>query len=214
MNRLFRFVLTLAMLSLAGCGRPTSSPEIEIADFSYPWAEQTVPRTVFRAHAQDARLHFHFIVEDSEVVVEQKWSGESTLDGEDRVEIFFAKDETLTDYWCIEIDSLGRVHDYHARHYREFDTDWNCPDLQVTAKRTATGYEVTGSVGLKTLADLLGQPVQRGTFIRIGLFRADFFGPPGATRGESATNWISWIRPTSAQPDFHIPSAFRLWEVP
>ncbi|MGI9456096.1 MAG: hypothetical protein ACR2NU_06005 [Aeoliella sp.] len=214
MSRLSRFVLALTMLPLAGCGPVTSSPEMEISDFSYPWAEETVPLTVFQAHTQDARLHFHFIVEDSEVIVEQEWSGESTLDREDRVEVFFAKDEALTDYWCIEIDPLGRVHDYHARHYREFDADWNCPGLQVTAKRSAKGYEVTGSLATQTLSSLLGQPVKRGTFIRIGLFRADFFGPLGATRGESATNWISWVRPTSAQPDFHIPSAFRLWEVP
>jgi hypothetical protein len=130
------------------------------------------------------------------------------------VEIFIAKDETLADYWCIEIDPLGRVHDYHAQYYRKFDSGWDCPGLQVTAQRTATGYAVTGSVALQTLGDLRERPVQRGTFVRIGLFRADFFGPPGATRGESATNWISWVRPTSTKPDFHLPSAFRLWEVP
>lgn len=206
--------LAASMLLLVSCGRPASPPQFETADFSYPWSEETAPRTVFQAHAKDGRLHFHFDVEDSDVVVEEKWSGQSTLDGEDRVEIFFANDETLADYWCIEIDPLGRVHDYHARHYREFDSDWNCPSLQVTAQRTAAGYEVTGSVALQTLGDLLGQPVQRGTSIHVGLFRADFFGPPGATRGESPTNWISWERPASPQPDFHIPSAFRLWQIP
>lgn len=214
MSRLLLFVLSSMLSLLASCSRPASPPQVEIADFSYPWSEETAPRTMFRAHTQDGWLHFHFDVEDPEVVVEEEWLGESTLDGEDRVEIFFAKDETLADYWCLEIDPLGRVHDYHARHYREFDSDWNCPSLVVTAQRTAAGYEVAGSVALQTIGDLLGRPIQRGASIHVGLFRADFFGPPGATRGESATNWISWVRPISPQPDFHIPSAFRLWKVP
>jgi len=41
----------------------------------------------------------------------------------DRVELFFAKQAALNDYWCIEIDPSGRVHDYHAKHCRKFDSD-------------------------------------------------------------------------------------------
>ena len=216
MNGMIRFLrlILLVLTALAGCVRPGSSAPVEITDFTYPWDDQEPPSTLFRAHTQDARLHFHFIVEDPEVVVEERQFVETTVDGEDRVEIFFAKDESLTDYWCIEIDPLGRVHDYHARFYREFDADWDCPGLEAAAEPTPTGYEVTASIPLQSLEELLGRPVQPGTSIRIGLFRADFFGPPGATRGASTTNWISWVRPRSPQPDFHIPSAFRLWTVP
>lgn len=210
----FVFLWMLATVSLAGCVGPGSPSQVEIADFTYPWADQAVPATVFQAHTADGRLHFRFIVEDPDVVVEEKWSGERTVDGEDRVEIFFAKDETLADYWCIEIDPLGRVHDYHASYYREFSSDWNFPGLEAAATRTAEGYEVTGSVALQVLGDLLGQPVEPGSVILLGLFRADFFGPPGATRGESATNWISWVRPGTPHPDFHVPGAFGRWEVP
>lgn len=144
MSRPYLFVLVIALLPLASCGRPASSPQIEFADFIYPWAEETVPHTVFQAYTQDARLHFKFVVEDSEVVVEEIWSGESTLDGEERVEIFFAKDETLADYWCIAIDPLGRLHDYHAQYYRKFDSDWNCPDLQdVWFQRLTSDSDIT-----------------------------------------------------------------------
>ena len=68
------------------------------------------------------RLHFTFTVEDGDIGVTKKWSGESTLDGEDRVEVFFANDSALKGYWCLKIDSRGRGHDYHAQHYRKFDS--------------------------------------------------------------------------------------------
>jgi hypothetical protein len=159
-------------------------------------------------------LHFTFDVEDSDIVVSEDWKGESTLDGEDRVEIFFAKDAALAEYWCIEIDSRGRVHDYFAKHYRKFDSDWNCPGIKAEGSVTPTGYTVRASIPLKVLADLLGRPIVAGSEIRIGLFRAEFYGKQPATHGESDDNWISWVKPDSKKPDFHIPSAFRTWRLP
>lgn len=185
--------------------------EAVISDFSYPWADKPAPRTTFRARTDGERLHFTFHVDDSDVIVSDTWKGESTLDGEDRVEIFLAGDPALADYWCIEIDPRGRVHDYHARHYRQFDPSWNCPGLRTEGERSAGGYVVRGSIPLATLSDLLGRPIASGTEIRVGLFRADF---DKATRGEANDNWLSWIRPTSTHPDFHIPSAFAPWRLP
>ncbi len=185
-----------------------------ITDFTYPWADKPAPRTEVKAHTEDNALHFTFTVEDRDIVVAEKWSGENTLDGEDRVEVFFAKDEHLAEYWCIEIDSQGRVHDYKASHYRKFDNTWNCPGLKTTANRTKDGYRVQATIPIATLSELLGQPVKEGVQLRLGLFRAEFYGTNPATHGEANDNWISWVRPETDKPDFHVPSAFRLWEVP
>ena len=198
---------------LAGCA--SSSPQAEkrnvIREFTFPWSDKAAPRTEFSAYSDGTRLHFAFDVDDSNIVIAPEWHGESTLDGEDRVEIFFAADAALARYWCIEIDPLGRVHDYFASHYRQFDSAWNCPGLRSAARRTGSGYRVEASVPLATLSSLLGIPVGAGTEIRVGLFRAEFHG---ATRGEVADNWLSWVHPATKQPDFHVPSAFRLWRIP
>lgn len=207
-------LVTLLLAAVAACSQPVPLKVQAICDFTYPWADKPAPRTEFRARTAEGRLRFTFLVDDADVIVANQWHGESTLDGEDRVEIFFAKDPTLADYWCVEIDPLGRIHDYHARHYRQFDHRWNCPDLITTGARTAAGYEVTGSIGLGALSQLLGRPIGRGAVLHIGLFRAQFYGPPGPTRGDAADNWISWVGPTTREPDFHVPSAFGDWIVP
>jgi hypothetical protein len=198
---------------LTGACAAANASEI-ITDFAYPWADKPAPRTEVKIHTADNALHFTFSVEDRDIVVTETWDGENTLDGEDRVEVFFAKDERLAEYWCIEIDSKGRVHDYKASHYRKFDNTWNCPGLKTTAARTKDGYKIQATIPLVTLSELLGQPVQKGTELRLGLFRAEFYGTDSATHGEANDNWISWVRPETEKPDFHVPSAFRLWEVP
>ncbi|HEY0983609.1 carbohydrate-binding family 9-like protein [Schlesneria sp. T3-172] len=185
-----------------------------ISDFTFPWSDKPAPPTTFKAKVVGDRLHFSFDVTDSDVICSKEWKGESTVDHEDRVEIFIAKDNDLHDYWCIEIDPEGRVHDYYARHYRKFDSKWNCPGLKTLARRTDHGYEVETSLPLATLSDLLGEPIQSGSRIRIGLFRAEFYGTAEGSRGEANDNWISWVKPTTQNPDFHIPSAFREWQVP
>lgn len=213
MNRLL--LLCLAAL-IGGCANPMADRVTLVTDFSFPWSDKPAPKTQCRLHTTDKSLHFIFTVEDRDIVLSRAWSGETTVNGEDRVEIFFAKadDATLKNYWCLEIDPLGRVHDYHARNYRQFDSTWNCSGLLTTARRMANGYEVCGSIPLATLSQLLDEPVGRGSKLRLGLFRAEFYGSQKATHGESADNWISWARPTSPKPDFHIPGAFRTWIVP
>lgn len=203
----------LPLAVIAGCSAPAPS-EAVVRDFTFPWSDRPAPATEFRARIVGDRLDFTFVVEDSDLIVRDDWDGESTLDVEDRVEIFFARDESLNDYWCLEIDPLGRVHDYHARHYRIFDSDWNCPGLETTGERTTTGYVVRGSLPLATLSELLNRPIERGSVVRLGLFRAEFYGTTPATHGEADDNWISWIDPDIPRPDFHTPTAFADWALP
>lgn len=206
-----RLGICCMMMLTAVCTAHAGEP---ISDFTFPWADKPAPRTAVEAYTADERLHFVFTVDDSDIVYNETWSGEETLNGEDRVEVFFAKDAQLGQYWCVEIDSAGRVHDYKASHYRKFDNTWNCPGLKTSAERTATGYKVMVSVPLATLSELLGEPVKEGTELRIGFFRAEFYGTDSATHGSANDNWLSWVRPETEKPDFHVPSAFRLWAVP
>jgi hypothetical protein len=179
--------------------------------FTFPWSNREAPKTEFRAFADSQTFYFGFIAEDAEVVVEKRFVGESTLDREDRVELFFAADEGLHDYYCVEIDPLGRVHDYAAHYHRQFDSAWNCPGLRVAGRRTRTGYVVEGTIPLKTISQMVGREVHAGSEIRIGLFRAEFQHGDLGTRDD---NWLSWIVPSVKTPDFHVPSAFTQWRIP
>jgi hypothetical protein len=179
--------------------------------FSFPWSKRAAPGTGFRAFADAERFCFAFDVTDDDVVVEKNFAGESTVDKEDRVEIFFARDTPLERYFCLEIDPLGRVHDYAASHYRKFDSAWNCAGLKAAGKIRQGGYTVEASLPLKTLLELMQRPVAAGEALRVGIFRAEF--RRGAS-GDADDNWLSWIQPASATPDFHVPSAFADWRLP
>jgi hypothetical protein len=179
--------------------------------FRFPWSERPAPSTQFRAVADGTRLYFAFEAEDDDVVVATNFGGEHTVDREDRVEIFFARDAALEGYYCLEIDPLGRVHDYAARHYRRFDSDWTCQGLRAAGRIRPGGYVVEGSLPLATLSECLGRPIEPGSMLRIGLFRAEFRRD---TQGDANDNWLSWVQPGTATPDFHVASAFAEWPVP
>ena len=126
-----------AALSLSACATPRVVHEkgaVAVREFSFPWSAKPAPRTEFNARIIGERLHFSFDCADADLVIAKKWRGESTLDNEDRVEIFFARDAALARYFCIEIDPVDRVHDYAASHYRKFDSAWNCPGLRPSAR--------------------------------------------------------------------------------
>lgn len=181
------------------------------AEFLFPWSESGAPKTVFHALCDSQRLYFAFAVSDNDVVVEKAFTGESMLDREDRVEIFIAQDHALTRYFSIEIDPLGRVHDYSAGHYRKFDSSWDCPGLRAAGRVSEGGYTVEASIPLQSLSQLTGCAVSPGSMLRVGLFRAEF---RSGSLGDAADNWISWVKPDTAKPDFHVPSAFTDWRLP
>jgi hypothetical protein len=188
----------------------------KIERFVYPWdRSKSVPKTEFTYHVEAERFQFEFEVDDDDIVYSQDWQGESTLDDEDRVEIFFARDPMLKEYYCIEIDSAGRVHDYKASYYRKFDSSWNCSGLETKGSRTQAGYRVTGSVPIAVIRELTNSTGDQELEANIGLFRAEFYGTEKATRGDALDNWLSWIDPKTDKADFHIPQCFgRLKIVP
>lgn len=172
--------------------------------FSFPWQKREPPPTEFRAVADDTHVYFAFRVTDTDVV-ESAADGEEAVARGDRVELFFATDSTLRDYACVEIGPSGRVLDYRAAFYREFDRGWDMPGLILATARTEPGYVVEGSIPHATFRDAGLPSLSDAGGMIVGIFRAEFsHSDNGAPREE----WISWVRPATEQPDFHVPSAF------
>jgi hypothetical protein len=176
------------------------------SELVFPWRDVPAPETAFILQTDGAALYFAFWVADEDIVVVDGPAGdESLVERGDRVELFFARDEKLREYYSIEIDPTGRVLDYSARFYRHFDSEWDCPGLEVAAQRRPGGYDVEGRLPRRALESMgLTLPSNRKPMLA-GVFRAEFSHRGGEAAHES---WISWIRPWVPKPDFHVPSAF------
>lgn len=191
-------------------------------EFFFPWKKLKAPPTAFRAVWDRENFYFAFQVRDDDVVVEENFRGEEDAVFEDRVELYFSLDEAMKKYFCFEIDSRGRVFDYGARSYREFDPKWNLPELETAATRQPDGYEVEGKIPLESFAKMGFPPIQPGAKIRFGMFRAEFShdrsGKPVKQDSQHTLGrqhegpppieaWISWVDPKTDEPDFHVPAS-------
>ena len=173
--------------------------------FAFPWEDRPTPRTEFRALFDDWAFYFSFNVEDDDLVLAEDYRDKEDVVREDRVELFLARDETLSEYYCLEIDPLGRVLDYRASHYRQFDFSWTFPGLDVVGRPADDGYRVEGLIPLRSL-ERLGFPMpDSGQPIKFGIYRAEFRHAAGSEWSES---WISWVDPRTEEPDFHVPASF------
>ncbi len=181
----------------------------DIRELEFPWDEKEAPETVFRAFVADDIFYFAFEVKDEEILLEETWVDEKTLDNEDRVELFFAASDVdqpvnyeILPYYAIEIDAAGRVHDYLTYYYRNMDNTWNMDGLVTAASIGDNMYIVEGSIPVSSL-DELGLIVDG--VIRVGVFRAEF---SYSDTNEIIQEWISWVDPMTVVPDFHVDSAF------
>ena len=153
--------------------------------------------TRFDCHSTAERFFFRFEVSDSTLTLTEPFTGERDVDPEDRVEIFFAADASLSQpYYCAEMDPLGRTMDYKAQTYRQFDFDWDFRTLEVRGQVTPWGYRVAGSVAREELASL-------GLDLEGGFWMGVFQGEAG---GE--IRWYSLVPTDDATPDFHQPKVF------
>lgn len=173
--------------------------------FSFPWEKRDAPRTEFRAVYDTHALYFAFRVDDDDIVLAENFRNKEDVAFEDRVEMFFAMDDELADYYCLEIDPLGRVLDYRASHYRQFDFGWTLPGLEAVGMRTREGYAVQGVIPWKSLRSLGFPPPDCGRVIRFGIYRAEFRHAEGEQFKEG---WMSWVDPQTPEPDFHVPQSF------
>ena len=194
-----------------------------LTSFAYPWESETAPATTFKAFHDADNFYFSFWVTDSQVLVVEPFGDErATVDIEDRVELFFSpapidKPDTyfkgdaiyaLPVYYAIEVDALGRVHDYSMVFYRaQMDSTWALSGLETAGKTTSTGYTVEGRIPLASLRAL--GLIQADNTIRAGAFRAEFSGSV-ADSANIVQRWISWVDPATTAPDFHVETAFGL----
>jgi hypothetical protein len=176
----------------------------ELSDFSYPWEHGQPPLTVFKALHDEQWLYCLFSVQDEHVKIYVDKHDKSEVVWSDRAEIFFRKDDQLSPYYCLELDPSGRILDYKAEHYRKFDFHWSWPagELIVKTHRADGGYTIEVAVSKRSL-DSLG--LLEGKLLQAGLYRADCVD---LKEKQATFKWISWIRPDSETPDFHIASSF------
>lgn len=176
----------------------------ELTDFTYPWEKERSPSTTFKALHNESWLYCLFEVEDPDMKIFQDTNDKSEVAASCRAELFFRSDDRLDPYYCLEIDPLGRVLDYKATYHRNFNFNWSWPDggLTVKTSRTTKGYIVEFAVSKASLKKLGLLNDQR---LEAGLYRGDCVT---TSEGKEDFRWISWVKPDSKTPDFHIPSSF------
>ena len=175
-----------------------------LSDFVYPWDSAAAPATSFAALWDGDWFYGLFRVQDDSVITLVKDNNKMEVGASDRVEIFLKKDDTMNPYYCLEMDADGRVLDYNAFYYRKMNYPWHWPDGQLIIKtsRIQKGYILEFAISIRSLKEL---GLLSDGRLQAGLFRAECVG---FVNGRADLRWISWIRPRSDHPDFHIPSAF------
>ncbi|EFE55005.1 hypothetical protein PROVRETT_06445 [Providencia rettgeri DSM 1131] len=175
-----------------------------LTDFTYPWEKEVAPKTDFRALWSDDALYFRFIADDKDIQLGDNPDKDQAVLDSDRVELFFATSPELKPYYTAEMDPKGRTFDAKANYYREIDPSWNWETLQTVGEITPNGYVLTGKIDLDELTKLdLWQDADKQTLM-CAILRGEF----SAGEPKQVRKWISWIKPDSVKPDFHIPSAF------
>jgi len=175
-----------------------------LSDFVYPWDSAAAPATSFAALWDGDWFYGLFRVQDDSVITLVKDNNKVEVGASDRVEIFLKKDDAMNPYYCLEMDADGRVLDYNAFYYRKMNYPWHWPDGQLIIKtsRIQKGYILEFAISIRSLKEL---GLLSDGRLQAGLFRAECVG---FVNGRADLRWISWIRPRSDHPDFHIPSAF------
>ena len=171
---------------------------------TFPWRDKAAPPTAFSLQSDGEALYFAFRVTDEDVVIiEGSPENERLVAQGDRVEMFFAQDLELKEYYSLEIDPKARVLDYRGSFYRRFDNEWEAPGLEVAARQRPDGYDVEGRLPFSALESMGLRPTS-GEPLLAGVFRGEF------SHGETTVeeSWISWVIPDAEKPDFHIPSSF------
>ncbi|MFP4864438.1 sugar-binding protein [Providencia rettgeri] len=152
----------------------------------------------------DDTLYFRFIADDKDIQLGDNSDKDQAVLDSDRVELFFATSPELKPYYTAEMDPKGRTFDAKANYYREVDPSWNWETLQTVGEITPNGYVLTGKIDLDEFTKLdLWQDADKQTLM-CAILRGEF----SAGEPKQVRKWISWIKPDSVKPDFHIPSAF------
>lgn len=180
-----------------------------LTDFGFPWEKTAAPSTEFRALWDETHLHFRFDCVDHDLVLGGGETEKQRVLGSDRVELFFTPSLELNPYFCLEVAPNGDVYGYRAQTYRKFDDDFAWQGLALSALIDGASYTVSGSLPLSTLR-LLGVLQSEARQLLVGVYRAEFWREAA---GGVHFGWMSWVAPSTATPDFHVPSSFGVFEL-
>jgi hypothetical protein len=192
-------------ITLTGKGTdPKWARAAVLTDFLYPWEDDAPTGTTFKALHNTNWLYGLFNVRTENLIVYRVHNEKSAILLSDRVEIFLKKDDRLSPYYCLEIDPAGRVYDYKAQYHRVFNTDWSWPpdQLHIKTSMSQEGYTVELAIHKDSL---LALGVLQSNSIAAGLYRA---ACTDIRHNKATMKWISWVKPDSTEPDFHIASSF------
>ncbi len=175
-----------------------------LTNFAYPWDSSAAPATSFAALWDGQWLYCLYRVKDDSIICPVHSHNKIDVGASDRVEIFLKASDSMSPYYCLELDATGRALDYQAHYYRQMNYAWQWPQGQLLVKASLLkdGYIVEFAIGIPALQQL---GLLQNNRLQAGLFRAEC---KGIINGKADLHWISWIRPGVSQPDFHIPAAF------
>lgn len=175
--------------------------------FSFPWKQAPAPSTIFRGFYTGEYIFFFFDVSDPDLVVSPGLTEHAVAEG-DRVELFFSAGLDMGEYFCLEIDSSGRVLDYRASFYRKFDNGWDLEGLRAAGRVAPGGYAVEAAVPTAWFRDAGISSLGQYSVINAGIYRGEF---SHTATDDISESWISWQDPGTEDPDFHIPSSLGLF---
>lgn len=176
-----------------------------LTSFMYPWNEGNPPPMTFQGlHDKDWIYGLYRVHDPKKILIYTDNNKKSDVLASDRVEIFFRKDDKMETYYGLELDPKGRIYDYRAHYHRQFNPDWTWPkgQLIVKAELNPEGYTLEFAVSKKSLKKL---GMIKGDVIEGGLYRGECVQLNG---DKAEFKWISWVKPDSETPNFHIPSSF------
>ncbi|MDR3234391.1 MAG: carbohydrate-binding family 9-like protein, partial [Planctomycetaceae bacterium] len=173
-------------ITLDGKGSEPVWNQAVAISFTNPWDKEHNPATSLKLLSDSKSLYFCFEVQDSDIVLEPDFMQEKDVMKEDRVELFFSKDNKMNDYNCLEIDPKGRILSYRAAYYRNIDFDWTPPAaLKTAAEIRPDGYCVEGAVPLEFVKEFS----HSDNPVYFGAYRAEF----SRKDGKVIENWQTWI---------------------
>lgn len=175
-----------------------------LTDFCSPWKSDPLSKIEFRALWDLENFFFNFRVFDPRIYIDQKDDSFDSINNSDRVELFFRTNESLDPYYCLEMDTAGRLMDFRARPNKEFDFEWKWPknDFEIKTSKDEISFTVEGRISIKSLKEL--NLIHNNT-IEAGVFRAKFLENE---KRQYEPTWISWVNPDTETPNFHIASSF------
>jgi len=175
-----------------------------LTDFCSPWSDNLFSKIEFRALWDLDNLYFNFRIKKSDVYIDKTDDSFDSIGNSDRVELFFRSNELLSPYYCLEIDTEGRIMDFEAYPDWNFDFNWKWPKKDITVVTSTDGdvLIVEGRISIESLNML--QLIKNDT-IETGVYRAKF---SKADNDQYVPTWISWVNPNTEKPNFHIASSF------